>query len=376
MTAQTDTKPRTRLFFLDNIRIYLTILVILHHATLAYGGSGDWSVRDPAVDDISPILFLFFNALNQTYFMSAFFLMAGYFTPRSFEKKGTGRFLIDRLIRLGIPILVYSTLIVNLNEYIVNVYARGVPYRAYLEYDPGHLWFLQLLFLFALIYVIFRALYTPSASKRGIQPDTFPPDKALWITIAVLTILTFLVRIVYPVGSSILNIQPGHLTHYIFCFYIGILAYRGDWFRHLSNKQGRRWGYISLAVIPFFFVMLVVGGVLDNEANVQKFIGGLHWHSLALALWETTLLIGITTFLLYFFREKLNRAGPTLKTMAASVFTVYIIHQTILIVLHTFMLPVDIPTVVKFFVVSLIAVPVCFLLSILIRKIPFVNRVL
>ena len=62
--------------------------------------------------------------------------------------------------------------------------------------------------------------------------------------------------------------------------------------------------------------------------------------------------------------------------MGASVFAVYIIHQTILIALHTFMLPVDIPTVAKFFVVSLIAVPVCFVLSILIRKIPFADRVL
>ena len=74
--------------------------------------------------------------------------------------------------------------------------------------------------------------------------------------------------------------------------------------------------------------------------------------------------------------KKFNRAGPTLKTMGAGVFAVYIIHQTILIVLHTFMLLVGIPTVIKFFVVSLIAVPVCFVLSILIRKIPFADRIL
>ena len=41
MSVQTTTtKPKTkaRLFFLDNLRIFLTILVILHHAPIGNGG--------------------------------------------------------------------------------------------------------------------------------------------------------------------------------------------------------------------------------------------------------------------------------------------------------------------------------------------------
>ncbi len=108
MSEQASAKPRSRLFHLDNLRIYLTILVIFHHAALASGGSGNWDILDPAVDDISPIFLTMFNAVNQSYFMSAFFLLAGYFTPRSFEKKGSLRFLFDRLIRLVIPLVVYT----------------------------------------------------------------------------------------------------------------------------------------------------------------------------------------------------------------------------------------------------------------------------
>jgi hypothetical protein len=48
-------------------------------------------------------------------FHAALFLLAGYFTPPSLEKKGSGPFLVDQLIRLGIPLLVYSTLIWNIN---------------------------------------------------------------------------------------------------------------------------------------------------------------------------------------------------------------------------------------------------------------------
>jgi len=87
-------------------------------------------------------------------------------------------------------------------------------------------------------------------------------------------------------------------------------------------------------------------------------------------------MVGITVFLLYFFRERLNQAGPMAKSMAANVYTVYIIHQPILIALNILMLPVGIPTILKFFIVSLMTIPLCFLLSSLIRRIPYARRVL
>ena len=51
VTTRADEESSTRLFYLDNLRIYLTILVILHHTAIAYGGAGDWAIIDPAVDD-------------------------------------------------------------------------------------------------------------------------------------------------------------------------------------------------------------------------------------------------------------------------------------------------------------------------------------
>ncbi len=378
MTVQTNAKPETRLFFLDNIRIYLTILVILHHAAIAYGGVGDWGIKDPATDEISPIFLTLFNAINQSYFMSAFFLFAGYFTPRSFEKKGAGQFILDRLIRLGIPIVIYTTLLINLNAYILSVFASGIPYQLRLEYNPGHLWFLQALLLFAGVYVVFRALTkqsTVNTPTRYFQ-DSFPPDKVLFFSIGILVIFTFLVRSVIPVGVWVFHLQLGHFSHYIFSFFVGILAYRGDWFRHLSKTQARRWGWIALAMIPFFFVLFIAGGALESEDNIVKFLGGWYWQSFAYAVWETILLIAINVFLIYFFRERFNHTGSIAKSMAGSVFTVYIIHQTLLYLAQALMLPVNIPSILKFFIVPLIVVPICFLLAIPIRKIPYAKRVL
>jgi surface polysaccharide O-acyltransferase-like enzyme len=128
--------------------------------------------------------------------------------------------------------------------------------------------------------------------------------------------------------------------------------------------------------ILIFPVVSVLGGVLENEANFAKFEGGMYWQALVSAIWLTFLMIGIIVFLLYFFRERFNWAGPLAKSMAANVYTVYIVHQTILIALNIAFLSVDIPTIVKFFLVGLLAVPICFVLSSIIRRIPYAKRVL
>jgi len=362
-----------RFFYLDNLRIYLTILVILHHAALAYGGIGGWAIHDEITDEISPILFTFFNALNQSYFMTAFFLLAGYFTPRSLERKGSINFLLDRLIRLGIPLLVYTTLIINLNGFMITRWYLEVPFQFIWRYQPGHLWFLQLLFLFALIYVIYKLFKKEAAN---LKDRALPSDSIIWVTVVILSILTFLMRLAYPIGETILNVQPAHITHYVFAFYIGILAYRGDWFQRLTNIKGKRWGKIALITLPFFFVLLILGGALESEAGVAKFLGGFTWQALSYAIWETIMMVAIIIFLLYFFREKFNRSGVLLALMAASVYTVYIIHQTVLYALNIIFLSIQIPSFLKFFGVSLIGVPLCFLLAYLIRKLPYARRVL
>ena len=77
---------------------------------------------------------------------------------------------------------------------------------------------------------------------------------------------------------------------------------------------------MSLGVFPLFFVMMVVGGVLESEEDVARFMGVPYWQALAYAVWETFLMIGIIVFLLYFFRERLNQARSLAKSMASNVF--------------------------------------------------------
>ncbi|MGA9080047.1 MAG: acyltransferase, partial [Halobacteriota archaeon] len=91
---------RDRLYFADNLRTYLITLVVLHHLAIVYTGAGGFYYVEPTpIDQLALAVLVIFIALNQAYFMGLLFLISGYFSPGSLDRKGPRRFIRDRLIR-------------------------------------------------------------------------------------------------------------------------------------------------------------------------------------------------------------------------------------------------------------------------------------
>jgi len=64
--APTEAKAETkvRLYFIDNLRILLITLVVLHHLAITYGHTGGWYYYEGQPDDLTTLVFLLFNAQN------------------------------------------------------------------------------------------------------------------------------------------------------------------------------------------------------------------------------------------------------------------------------------------------------------------------
>jgi peptidoglycan/LPS O-acetylase OafA/YrhL len=376
----------SRVFYIDNIRIYLTVLVILHHIAVGYGGSGAWLVSERdfyPIDGLTTLLFTLFNAYNQSYFMALFFLLAGYFTPRSFEKKGGKTFGKDRLVRLGIPMGIYAILISPIAEFISRNFAYGQNWT-FIEIIENritniiigvdHLWFLLALLFFAGFYILYRRIRPMSSS--GESTSSFPRSLVIIGAIVALAIISFIVRIVSPIGYSFFfNFQFGHFTHYAFMFWLGILAYNGKWFDKIPSSQAKQW--IGIAVLAVILLPIMLVTLVDlNNPDFAPFMGGLGLESLVYSLWEAMALLSISIGILYVFKTRLNRSNKVLKSMGGSAYTAYIIHAIIIVGLQILFLPVVLPALLKAVIVAVIGVPLIFGLSAVIRKIPGFSRVL
>ena len=375
---------KKRLLFVDNLRTLMIVLVIVVHLSVTYGGEGSWFYKERPADMRTVVALSFFNAVCQSFFMGFLFFLAGYFTPRSYDRKGPGPFVRDRLLRLGIPMLSYDLAVTPLLVYIL--FRAGVvelegsvaenlkEYYTGFHIGTGPLWFVEVLLIFSLVYVGYRLLRRrPAASEQKALPGTL----GLLALAAGMGLVTFLVRIRRPIGWTLdpLNLQLPFFCQYVCMFPLGIIASRNDWLMRLPRATGRRW--LILAVVLTFVVfplLFTLGGALRGD--VWKFLGELHWQAFAYAMWEQLLCVAMVVGLTVLFREHLNHQGRLTREAAAGSYATYIIHAPIVVLVTLAVRDIKLYPLFKFALVALIVVPLCFGLAAAIRRLPGARRVL
>ncbi len=376
----------SRLLFVDNIRVFLTMLVIMHHLLITYAGSGSWYYMETPEDIATIAVGSWVLSVDQAFFMGLFLFIAAYFVPGSYDRKGAGRFLKDRLIRLGIPLAVYSWVVAPLFAYALKGATQGVwePFWSFLpgEYlrdNPwignGPLWFIETLLIFSLVYAAWRFLFRAREDKPAAE-SRFPGNLAIALAALILGVMGFGVRLWRPMGWNWQpwNLQLPFFVLYIAMFVAGLIAYRRNWLAALPDRQGRLWLGAAVVLIVIFLPMGVAGGALENGG--QPFGGGWHWQALMFALWESFLCLAMCIGLVYLFRRYANHQGKLAALFSRSAYGAYLIHGPIIVIAAYAARDVALYPLLKWAVVGLVAVPVCFLVGYLMRKLPYADRVL
>jgi surface polysaccharide O-acyltransferase-like enzyme len=189
-------------------------------------------------------------------------------------------------------------------------------------------------------------------------------------------VIIFVMRIWLPINSYFdpLGLPMAYVPQYIALFFVGVIAYRGDWFQRISVATGKLWLGIGLVLILVLFpILFVLAGAL--EGNTDAVTGGLTWQSFAFSVWEEFICVGMIIVLLVWFREKFNRQGAVAKAMSDSVFAVYFIHAPVLVFLALALQGVSLYPLLKFALVAPVAVALCFVLAYLLRQLPGVRRI-
>lgn len=387
-TLETELAPQTkpRLEFIDNLRWVMIVLVVSMHAAVTYSHLGSWYfMEDPQPGRAVLVIFAAYQMFLQAFFMGLLFLIAGYFVPGAFDRKGFGNFLRDRSIRLGLPSLIYMLFIQPLTVYwLLRVFAdhsRPPLTQAYVPYltsgrfvgGSGPMWFAVALLLFSLAYALRRTLTREPPFRN---PEAALPGNAQVAGLALaIGLCTFLVRVVQPMGTNILNMQLCFFSQYILLFIVGIRAWRHNWLMRIPYAFGVRWLTVALLAGSLAWLAIVLAALSTHtEARLS---GGWTWQSAALSFWESFFCVGVCLGLIVIFRDHFNRQGKIAHWLSDNAFSVYVFHPPLLIAVTLAMRSFDAPKLLKFLCATVLGVAVSyFASSLVLRRVPLLKRIL
>jgi glucan biosynthesis protein C len=373
---------RDRLAFVDNVRWVMILLVLGMHAAVTYSPFGGWYYREHAEWGHATLLFFAtYQAFLQGFFMALLFFVAGYFVPSSYDRKGAAAFLAGRLVKLGLPTLLFIVAIGPLTEYyLAHSWHTNSPFaQAFAVYitrfrflaGTGPLWFCAALLVFSACYVVWRQLrpaHRPSADLPGVG--------GVVLTVAALAATTFLVRLFMPVGTAVYNMQLCYFASYVIMFALGIAAADGRWLERVSDRFAGTAATACLAIACLAWLPLLhYGGAAQGQ--LAAYDGGFHWQSAAMATWEALVCVGMGFAILAGFRAFGAGQGALARFMSDNAFAVYVIHPPLLVLLAVALAGYAAPPVVKFLLLWALGALLCFgLAAPLARRLPGIGRIL
>ncbi len=370
-------KKVQRMSYLDNLRLLFTLLVIVHHICLTYTGERGWYCYEIINDPFTNLVMVLLMTTGRNWVLQFFFLLSGYFTPGSLDRKGLQVYIKERLIHIGIPLAIFWFLIRPILYYITN--KNKLPY-SFLEglftlklASPGQAWFLEVLLIFSVIYGLLWYVRKPrTGPERKEMP--FPSTGAIFLFICGLSIITFIIRMFLPGDMQVLYLRLGNYADYIAFFALGIVGYRNKWLDKLSDRTGLQWTLITAAA--FIVYCAFVTNSWASHESLAYLRGGSSVKTFITTWLGTHIAIGISISFTYLFRKFVNFKSALLKAMAAEAYPVFIFHAPVVIAVTYAVHDLASWPFLKFSSNFVLSTAICFLVCrYVVRKIPYVNKV-
>ncbi len=262
---------------LGYLRTVLVILVVAHHAVLAYHPlapapppsltASPWWRVFPIVDSARWSGFAWFNGFNDLFFMALMFFLSGLFVAGSVRRKGAGAFFRNRLLRLGLPFLGAIALVSPLAYFPTWLQIGGSGVTGFwrqwmaLEHWPsGPAWFLWVLLVFDGIAALWFAFRRPAAGGAGWISAAFRRPAAAFLLLVSLSAAAYIPMALkfHPLQWTEFGpfaVQTGRAFHYLVYFLLGVAVGVGGINRSVltpGSKLARRWPLWVLGALLAF----------------------------------------------------------------------------------------------------------------------------
>jgi peptidoglycan/LPS O-acetylase OafA/YrhL len=379
------------------LRAFVTVLVVAHHAALAYhpfapppitplAASPRWWPAFPVVDGARWGGFALLVSFNDVFFMSLMFFLSGLFVRGSLLRKGSGRFVRERALRLGVPFVVAAALLAPLAYYPSYLQRASHPHlggfaREWLslgEWPAGPAWFLWVLLAFgAAAGLLSKVAPRWAEALVRLAGGTLRRPLALFGLVLLASAVAYvpLTLMIGPLQWSVAGpfaVQTSRLLHYAVYFVAGIAVGAHGLDQGVLAADGglaRRFplwvGGALLAFVLFVGVTLVAvsPGSSPAWATASAFASVLSCAASCFA------------FLAIFLRFA-NRPAAWRDSLRGNAYGIYLVHYPLVSWLQYALLPAPLPGVVKGAAVFAGALALSWAAAAALRRVPAVARVI
>jgi len=326
----------------DYLRAFAVVLVLCHHAVLAYTLSAFINFENP-IATASPVvneqrcpIFDLIVAYNETFFMPLLFFVSGMFVWQSLARKGARKYLGGRLTRLGLPFVIGVVFLIPLAYYPAQLQVgliTGVDssYGAFwLEMvrsgfgTAGPLWFLWLLLAFdSLATVMYRVAPLPGGIIKRRSTIILGSPLAffgalLGISIAAYLPMAIIIGPLEWIGIGPFHAQVSRILFYLVYFLAGtaIGAYGIDrsMFRSDGALAKRWWLWLTVGMMSYIVFIIMVVVVTAKDRTIVS--------EIAFVLCCGATVFGMTGLFLRFVKRRVG----IFDSLSENSYGIYVVH--------------------------------------------------
>jgi surface polysaccharide O-acyltransferase-like enzyme len=333
-----NTNYKTRLFFLDWVRIIAFFILILYHVGMYYVTWG-WHVKSPfASDTLEPYMML-----SSPWRLGLLFLVSGVASSFMVARLSPGRFARLRSKRLLLPLVFGMLVIVPPQSYceVIEKLGYGGTYldfmRLYLGGYKGfcqdgclimptwnHLWFVAYLWVYTMVLAALVPALGDRLNRLAARVAALLDGwKLIVLPAAVLALARIALASRFPQTHALVGDWYNHAT-YFFLFALGTLLARTP--QVWPRFGALRWHSLAIA-FTCWAALMVWFALPDHALDGWPLLAGPHTSCPVYALCTWSAIAAACGFA----QRHLQFDSPARRYLTEAVFPVYIVHQTLIV---------------------------------------------
>ena len=348
-----ETEQIKREHYVDWLRIAIIFLLFPFHTARIFDYWEANYVKNPGLSwGLSWLI-----VIIGYWFMALMFWLAGSASWHALEVRGGREYIKERISRLFIPLIFGILIIVPPQAYLAKLSQAGYS-KSYLQFlptyftdysdlsgyfgtfTPAHLWFILYLLIISLACLPLMLWFKGERGRKVLERirSTFSTP---WKYLLLFVPLT--------ATEALPDIGGKNLFFYCFLFLAGYVTAADGWF--ILMVRGIK-GKLAFALLPVLALFLVMTG---------RFSGAADWapESVLLAF-VRNLTLWLTIMVILGYGEKyLNFSNKWLGYLNQAVFPVYVIHQTVLLIIGYYIVHTGLNLWLKFVVITVLSLLAC-----------------